>query len=238
MQERRHRPGDVLDDYCPRERRITDHAIVAMIDDEIRRTRCAVCEAEHEYKDAKAPPPRRKSAPVGLFNQVLDGLQGPAARPHSPPAVAVPPVPEQAHLSAAANAPPSIEPPSFGAAPSSPESQTEASADREDGPVRRPLIRAQFPRREGQEPAPRALPEFTVQSLLNRANRPGGHGKGRGRRRPGGGGEQHVGPMRSGRDQGTGFGHGGGGGQGRSNGQGQGHGQGQGGRRRGGKTNN
>ena len=33
MQQRRYRPGDVLDDYCPRERRITDHAIVAMIDE-------------------------------------------------------------------------------------------------------------------------------------------------------------------------------------------------------------
>ena len=40
MQQRRFRPGDVLDDYCPRERRITDHAIVAMIDDHIKQTRC------------------------------------------------------------------------------------------------------------------------------------------------------------------------------------------------------
>src|ERR671911_3064116 len=82
MQERRHRPGDVLDDYCPRERRITDHAIVAMIDDEIRRTRCGVCDAEHEYKEAKVPSPRRKTQPPALFNQVLEGLNGPVARPH------------------------------------------------------------------------------------------------------------------------------------------------------------
>src|SRR5688572_20486666 len=81
MQERRHRPGDVLDDYCPRERRITDHAIVAMIDDEIRRTRCGVCDAEHEYKEAKVPAPRRKTQPPALFTQVLDGMNGPT-RPH------------------------------------------------------------------------------------------------------------------------------------------------------------
>ena len=55
MQDRRHRPGDVLDDYCPRERRITDHAIVAMIDDEIRQTRCGICDAEHEYKGGQSP---------------------------------------------------------------------------------------------------------------------------------------------------------------------------------------
>ena len=58
MQDRRYRPGDVLDDYCPRERRITDHAIVAMIDDEIRQTRCGICDAEHEYKGGKVPAPR------------------------------------------------------------------------------------------------------------------------------------------------------------------------------------
>ena len=83
MQDRRYRPGDVLDDYCPRERRITDHAIVAMIDDEIRRTRCGICDAEHEYKEGKVPTPRRKTQPPALFTQVLDrderaGAAGPA----------------------------------------------------------------------------------------------------------------------------------------------------------------
>ena len=42
MQQRQYRPGDVLDDYCPRERRVTDHAIVAMVESEIQRTRCVV----------------------------------------------------------------------------------------------------------------------------------------------------------------------------------------------------
>ena len=91
MQERRFRPGDVLDDYCPRDRRITDHAIVAMIEDEIRRTRCVSCDTEHEYKEGKVPAPRRKTQPPALFTQVLEGLQGPTARPHSPPAIAARP---------------------------------------------------------------------------------------------------------------------------------------------------
>ena len=74
MQDRRYRPGDVLDDYCPRERRITDHAIVAMVDVTIQRTRCGSCEAEHEYKEAKVPAPRRKTQPPALFTQVLDEI--------------------------------------------------------------------------------------------------------------------------------------------------------------------
>src|SRR5215510_16066496 len=60
MQQRRLRLGDILDDYCPRERRITNHAIVAMIDDEVKQTRCTTCDADHEYKQARVPPPRRK----------------------------------------------------------------------------------------------------------------------------------------------------------------------------------
>ena len=90
MQDRRYRPGDVLDDYCPRERRITDHAIVAMIDDEIRRTRCGVCDAEHEYKEAKVPTPRRKTQPPALFTQVLDRHERAGRRSRIPP---TPPAP-------------------------------------------------------------------------------------------------------------------------------------------------
>src|SRR5688500_16046288 len=83
MQQRRFRPGDVLDDYCPRERRVTDHAIVAMIDDNIKQTRCVACDVEHEYKQAKVPPQRKKKAPA-LYTQVLEGLQAPTRKPHLP----------------------------------------------------------------------------------------------------------------------------------------------------------
>ncbi len=62
MQQRRLRLGDILDDYCPRERRITNHVVVAMIEDDVRQTRCSTCDAEHEYKQGKAPAPRRKKA--------------------------------------------------------------------------------------------------------------------------------------------------------------------------------
>jgi len=246
MQERRYRPGDVLDDYCPRERRVTDHAIVAMIDDQIQRTRCGICDAEHEYKEAKVPAPRRKTQPPALFTQVLDGLQGPTARLHSPPAPPSSETPDTPPIAAASldsNAPSIAKPlvlaPESKSAP--PITEPPVAEDREDGPVRRPLIRATFPKLEGAVPTPRAMPEFTIQSLNNRnrpgGSRPGGHSKARGRRRPGGGMDNHVGPMRFGRDNGQG-------GQGdghRSHGpgQGQGQGQGQGGgrRRRGGKKN-
>jgi hypothetical protein len=232
MQDRRYRPGDVLDDYCPRERRITDHAIVAMIDDEIRRTRCGSCDAEHEYKEAKVPSPRRKTPPPALFNQVLENAVGP-----TPPPPVAPATPDVTAMEAAAN---DVEEVVAASAqelqeaqalqepqePQEPEEPQEPADG--DGGFRRSLIRATFPRPDGQAPADRKMPEFTIQSLHNRRNgqrHAGGQNKFRGgRRRPGGGNLDHIGPMRF-RDQGHGQG----------SGQGQGHGGGR--RRRGGKKN-
>ena len=239
MQDRRYRPGDVLDDYCPRERRITDHAIVAMIDDEIRRTRCGSCDAEHEYKEAKVPSPRRKTQPPALFNQVLENAIGPTA-PH--PVVAA--APDTVEVDAATNGVDDVAPAALPAAHVAPEAPLapepvepveplepiEPSEDDgvREGGFRRSLIRATFPRPDGQAPADRKMPEFTIQSLQNRRNgqrHAGGQNKFRGgRRRPGGGSQDNLGPMRF-RDHGHGQG----------NGQGQGQGGGR--RRRGGKKN-
>jgi hypothetical protein len=266
MQDRRYRPGDVLDDYCPRERRITDHAIVAMIDDEIRRTRCASCDAEHEYKGGKVPAPRRKTQPPALFTQVLDNLNGSAPKPQSTPpppielAAAARSAPVAIALPVETIAVPQIEPAATaplaavvnGDAANGEAANGEAvngdavngdavngdapveQEDREHGGFRRSLIRATFPRPEGQAPPPRAVPEFTIQSLQNRRNtnqrNAGGANKFRGgRRRPAGGGgsQDNLGPMRF-RDHASQQGD-------RSQDQGQGQGGGR--RRRGGKKN-
>src|SRR5438445_5497807 len=63
MQQRQPRVGDVLDDYCPRERRLTNHVVVAMIGDAVKQTRCTTCDADHDYKQAKVPRVRRKTEP-------------------------------------------------------------------------------------------------------------------------------------------------------------------------------
>jgi hypothetical protein len=47
MEQRPLRLGDLVDDYCPRERRVTNHAVVAMIAEDIKQTRCTACDAEH-----------------------------------------------------------------------------------------------------------------------------------------------------------------------------------------------
>ena len=234
MQDRRYRPGGVLDDYCPRERRITDHAIVAMVDDQIQRTRCGICDAEHEYKEGKEPTPRRKTQPPALFTQVLEGMNGPVP-PAPPPREAASVADPEPVMMEAAREP---EPPASRVEPQPNQDTTEPqdvdeNENEREGGFRRSLIRATFPRPDGQAPTPRANPEFTIQSLNNRRNNSGqrhagGQNKFRGgRRRPGAGGgsQDNLGPMRF-RDHG----HGQGQGQGQNNGGG-------GRRRRGGKKN-
>lgn len=75
MEQRPLRLGDILDDYCPRERRVTNHAVVAMIEEDVRQTRCTTCDAEHAYKGGKAPRRRaKKESPAALYKEVLAGM--------------------------------------------------------------------------------------------------------------------------------------------------------------------
>src|ERR1700752_866637 len=103
MQQRQPRLGDILDDYCPRERRVTNHVVVAMVGADVKQTRCSTCDAEHEYKHAKVPRQRRKAeTPAALYAQVASGApkrvlheEVPAPAPEPDPAAA-PPLEENA----------------------------------------------------------------------------------------------------------------------------------------------
>ncbi len=161
MQQRRLRLGDVLDDYCPRERRVTNHLIVAMIEDTVRQTRCTTCNADHEYKEAKVPAVRRPKPAGAIFADAPEPVS--QLRPAAPPAPA--PAPSE---------PPALETPEpetipMAAAPAG-DAPDALPAD-DEGPVHRRLIRATLPRPEGQTPERRA-PEFTVRQ-------PGSPGRGR-----------------------------------------------------------
>jgi hypothetical protein len=147
QQQRQPRLGDILDDYCPRERRITNHAVVAMIDSTIKQTRCTTCDAEHEYREAKVPSTRRrKDQTPALYREVLASVA-----PDADPETKEEEPAETLSASDADTDEPAPEPSGNGSEP---------AAAPEDGPVHRPLIRATLPRIEGQTPE-RRLPEFT-----------------------------------------------------------------------------
>ena len=81
MEQRRLRLGDILDDYCPRERRVTNHAVVAMIEEDVKQTRCTTCDAEHAYKGGKVPKRRKKETTGALYKEVLAGMPDSRRRP-------------------------------------------------------------------------------------------------------------------------------------------------------------
>lgn len=153
MQQRQLRLGDILDDYCPRERRITNHAIVAIVGQEVRQTRCVTCEAEHEYKQARIPPQRKKKPAQGaLYQEVLSGMPARVA-PSPPTAVALDEDDEPAEVADVQSV---ALPDRDGDGVQPPQAPEES-----EGPVHRPLIRATLPRPEGQVPV-RPMPDFTV----------------------------------------------------------------------------
>jgi hypothetical protein len=172
MEQRPLRLGDIVDDYCPRERRVTNHAIVAIIGDAIRQTRCTTCDTEHVYKHAKEPRRRKSATPAGLYERVLADAGGQLVPPR-------PPEPDEpAPEVVSRDEPPMAAAPAAAAAPATDEREVEPDADDRDRdhdvwPGHRQLIRATLPRTEGEPPPPRPIPEFT----MHQRQRPrGGHG--------------------------------------------------------------
>jgi hypothetical protein len=236
MQQRQLRLGDILDDYCPRERRVTNHAVVAMLGEDVKQTRCTTCDAEHEYKHAKVPRQRRKNeTPAALYSQVLAGA--PKRVAHGEPGSHADAdgnghdeetVEETAEIEAAPAGQPVeqvVEEPSGGVADvlAAPDEEVEDEDDQrgnqmDEGPVHRPLIRAALPRPEGHVPPARPIPEFTIRQPTGRQNRfrPRHQGGGQGQQRggfgfQGGGGNRNGngnfgGPPRGGRPGGGGSG--------------------------------
>jgi hypothetical protein len=217
MEQRPLRLGDILDDYCPRERRVTNHAIVAMIDEDVRQTRCTTCDAEHVYKGGKAPKRRKKETPSALYKEVLAGMPALEA-----PALATPAV----SSSHEADVPDSIEDdadldvPDVQDAPDTEVLTVQAEEEPpmrsvEEGPVHRPLIRAQLPKIEGQKEL-RQAPDFTMRQPIGRGHFRGGGGmkprgggqggpsNGNGNRPHGGGGSRFAGPRPGGQGRGPG----------------------------------
>ena len=178
MQQRQLRLGDILDDYCPRERRLTNHAVVAMVGDEVKQTRCTTCEAEHGYKHAKVPRQRKKgeeSAAISLQvlavgpKRVTQEAAARAAEDLAPRDAGGQPAASGGEIAAA-----SPETPGPPAGPDAPDEIVIEGGDgseAEDGPVHRTLIRATLPRQEGQAPPARPAPDFTIRQPAGRQNR-------------------------------------------------------------------
>jgi hypothetical protein len=65
------RLGDDIDDFCIRCKRITNHAIVSVVNGEPAKVRCRTCHSDHDYRHEQAPPPKVDLRKQALFNEVL-----------------------------------------------------------------------------------------------------------------------------------------------------------------------
>ena len=54
------RLGDVIDDYCVKCRRITNHSIVSLVDSLAAKVRCRTCYHDHDYRHEQAPPTKKE----------------------------------------------------------------------------------------------------------------------------------------------------------------------------------
>ena len=74
------RLGDVIDDYCIKCRRMTNHAIVSIVEGQAAKVRCRSCYHDHTYLHEQIPPSKKDLKKAELFNAVLaGGGQAPAA---------------------------------------------------------------------------------------------------------------------------------------------------------------
>jgi hypothetical protein len=186
-----------------------------MIDEDVKQTRCTTCDAEHVYKGGKAPRRKKSESTGGLYKEVLAGIEEPTVR-----------ITVTDEVVMADSSRPDEEEAPAAAEPAGVEADEVEDDDSQihllppdEGPVHRPLIRAQLPRPEGMK-VERQAPEFTIRQ--NSGGRPGGfrgrghggNGSGNGSGHGSGHGGQRFGrgPMRSGHGGGGGFnrGHGGG----------------------------
>ncbi len=72
------RLGDVIDDYCVKCRRITNHSVVSMVGGAPAKMRCRTCYNEHDYRHEQAPP-KKDARKEALFKEVLGSINPAAA---------------------------------------------------------------------------------------------------------------------------------------------------------------
>ena len=63
------RLGDIIDDYCPRCRMLTNHSVAAIVEDEVRKVVCRSCQNSHDFKHGKGM--EKKKQKQSAYEQVL-----------------------------------------------------------------------------------------------------------------------------------------------------------------------
>ncbi|MCS7315252.1 MAG: hypothetical protein RMI94_01245 [Bryobacterales bacterium] len=66
--------GDIIDDYCIKCKRLTNHSVVSILNAQPAKVRCRTCYHEHDYRHEQPPPSRRDLKKQALFREVLSTI--------------------------------------------------------------------------------------------------------------------------------------------------------------------
>src|SRR5438270_5761366 len=77
------RLGDDIDDFCVKCKRVMNHAVVSVLNNEPAKVRCRTCHSDHDFRHEQAPPPKVDLRKQALYNEVLKKVD-----PDAPPAEA------------------------------------------------------------------------------------------------------------------------------------------------------
>jgi|SRR5665213_2543117 len=84
----RARLGDDIDDFCVKCKRVMNHAVVSLLNDEPAKVRCKTCHSDHDFRHEQPPPPKVDPRKAALFNQVLENVTATNGSQSAEPAVA------------------------------------------------------------------------------------------------------------------------------------------------------
>lgn len=66
--------GDVIDDYCVKCRRLTNHSVVSLLNGAAAKVRCRTCYNDHDYRHEQIPPSKKELKKAALFGAVLSSV--------------------------------------------------------------------------------------------------------------------------------------------------------------------
>jgi hypothetical protein len=69
------RLGDDIDDFCVRCKRVMNHSVVSVVNQEPAKVRCRICHSDHDFRHEQPPPPKVDLRKQALFNEVLKKVE-------------------------------------------------------------------------------------------------------------------------------------------------------------------
>ena len=70
------RLGDDIEDYCIKCKRVTDHSVLAIVNEKPVKVRCRSCYHEQEFRNCVVPPSKKDLKKAALFQAVLEKMPG------------------------------------------------------------------------------------------------------------------------------------------------------------------